>query len=78
MGSPLEPQGTTVTMRGADRPERVVINTKGKIVFTSGSKHCITMLSYSRKEKRSIGTYGSGKGQFKSPHGVAVDDRDNI
>ncbi len=47
------------------------------MVCEKGGGH-VSILSPSGKKIRSFGTSGSGPGQFKYPHGIAVDGEGNV
>ena len=81
LGRIAEPRGLTLNQRG----ELVVVT---KVVILSPGprdedikvvgEHCISVFSPSGEKLRSFGTCGSGKGQFYSPYGVAVNSEGNI
>jgi DNA-binding beta-propeller fold protein YncE len=56
----------------------VAIGRKGDIVVSEFDSHCISVYRPSGEKLRSFGTYGSGRGEFWLPRGVAVDEEGNI
>ena len=76
---PVKKLGTPIiTIGGMGGPVGVVINQRGEVVVTDEDSHCIHVCSPSGEKLQSIGTHGSGKGQFDGPEGVAVDGEGNI
>ena len=76
---PIERLGTpTMTITGLRNPWGVVVNKKGEIIIAEYDAHCISVYSQAGEKLRSLGSPGSGQGQFIGPRGVAVDDDDNI
>ena len=71
---PVEKLGTPIlTLRGVVGPWGVAINQRGEVIVTEFSRHCVSVFSPSGEKLRTIGSHGSGLGQFKSPRGFAVD-----
>jgi tripartite motif-containing protein 2/3/tripartite motif-containing protein 71 len=62
----------------AQRPWGVVVTQNRKVVVTEYDGNCISMFSPDMKKLQSIGSYGSGKGQFNCPCGVTVDGDGDI
>ena len=77
--SPVEKLGTPIlTFPGVRGPWDVTINKRGEVIVAELDRSCVSVFSPSGNKLRTIGTYGSGQGQFGSPHGVAVDTGGNI
>ena len=73
---PVEMLGTPIlTFSGVGEPWGVAINQRGEVVVTNP---CIHVFSPSGEKLRSFGTCGSGKEQFATPYGVAMDGEGNI
>ena len=76
---PVEKLGTPIlTISGVVEPCGVSISQRGDMVVTDWDSHCVHVFGPSGDKLRSIGTHGSGKGQFDGPQGVAVDGEGNI
>ena len=80
VGIPIKKLGAPVmTITGLSNPWGVAVNKKGEIIISESTAHRVSVYSQAGEKLRSFGSYGSGKGQFKYPRGVAVDDdADNI
>ena len=77
--SPAEKLGTPIlTIKGVTTPFNVAINQREEVLLTEIDAHCVSVFSSSGKKLRSIGTLGSGEGQFHYPRGIAVDGEGNI
>ena len=75
--SPVEGLGVPIqTFSGFRRPRGVAFNHAGEMLISAGD--CVSVLSPNGTKLRSLGTRGSGPGQFRYPRGVAVDDDGNI
>ena len=48
-----------------------------KVIVTQCSGHCMNVYELGGKLVKSVGSEGSGEGQFKHPHGLDVSDRNN-
>ena len=72
--SPVEKLGTPIlTLGWVKGPKGVALYERGEVVVTEWGVHCVSVFGPSGEKLRSFGTLGSGQGQFKYPHGVAVD-----
>jgi hypothetical protein len=60
-----------------EEPWGITISPKGEIVVTNYQR-CVSVFTSNGAKCQSIGTRGSGKGQFMYPRGVAVDVEGNI
>ena len=58
---------------GVRKPWGVTINQRGEIVVTESDGYCVSILCPNGEKLLSF-----GQGQFKNPHGVAVDNELNI
>ena len=77
--SPVEELGTPITtINGLNRPRGVAVSPSGELIVTENKGHCVSIFSPSGEKLRSFGSLGSGKGQFSSPRGVALDGMGNI
>ena len=56
----------------------VAVNQRGEIIVVEHRGHCISIFSPAGEKLQSIGSEGSGPGQFSYPRGVTVDNNDNI
>ena len=71
--------GTSIkTIVGVKGPVGVAIRQRCDIVVAEGNGHCVSIFSPAGEKLRSLGSFGSGRGQFNGPRGVAVDDGGNI
>ena len=59
-----------------NHPEGICISLN-KVIVTQYSGHCMNVYELGGKLVKSVGSEGSGEGQFKNPHGVDVSDRNN-
>ena len=60
-------------------PWGIAVNRAGNLVISeSRPEHCVSVFSPVGDHFLSFGDFGSGRGQFRYPSGVAVDDKDNI
>ena len=76
---PLEKLGIPIqTIRGVEGPQGVAINSRGEVVVTETSKHCVSIFSLSGQKLLEFGTHGSGQGQFNTPRGLTMDSEGNI
>ena len=76
---PVKKLGTQIlAIGGMRKPWGVAFNLRGEMVVTDQESHCVHVVSPSGEKHRSIGTHGSGKGQFDEPHGLTVDNEGNI
>ena len=76
---PVEKLGTPIfTISWVGRPWGVAINCRGEVVVSDKDSDCVHVFSPSGEKLRSLGTRGSGKGQFDKPRGVAMDGEGNI
>ena len=60
-----------------DSPSGIAVREGGEVVVAEWDGHCVSIIS-GNGEKKSLGTPGSGPGQFYYPHGVAIDTAGNI
>ena len=58
-------------------PWGIAIREGGEIVVAEDYGHCISIISCN-EERKSLGTQGSGPGEFNYPEGVAIDSGGNI
>lgn len=56
---------------GLDKPWGVAVTTGNRIVVAERGKHCLSYITRNG-DKKSIGTQGSGPGQFYWPAGIAI------
>ena len=56
---------------------RGICITGNKVLVTQWSGHCVNMYELGGKLIRSVGTQGTGEGQFKKPWGLDVSERTN-
>ena len=56
----------------------MVVNKKGEIIVAEDYAHRISIYSHAGEKLRSLGSKGSGQGEFNGPFNVAVDDDGNI
>ena len=76
---PIEELETPIkTITGLKGPWGVVVNKKGEIIIAEEGAHCISIYSHAGEKLRSLGSKGSGQGEFIGPRGVAVDNDGNI
>ena len=72
--SPLENLGTPIlTLGGVMGPSGVEINKRGEVVVTEKSGACVSVFSQCGDKILSLGSCGSGQGEFNHPRGVATD-----
>ena len=77
--SPVEKLGIPIlTIHKTNRPWGVAINQRGEAAVTEWDAHVVSLFSPNGKKLQSIGTRGSGCGQFQNPAGVALDCEGNI
>ena len=69
---------SNMVIRGVNKPYGVTTNSKGHIIITESSGHCVSVFTAEGIKIKSFGSNGSGQGQFNGPSGVAVDNDDNI
>ena len=67
-----------MVIRGVNKPYGVTTNSKGHIIASEYSGHCISVFTTEGIKISSFGSNGSGQGQFNIPTGMAVDNADNI
>ena len=76
---PVQKLGTPIkTISGLKKPCGVAVNKRGEIIVAEENGHCISIFSPTGEKLRSLGSKGSGPGQFNEPSGVTVDDDGNI
>ena len=76
---PVENLGSPViTVGNITQPCAVALNQVGDVVITECEAHCVSVFGPSGEKLRSFGEWGSDDGQFRCPHGVAVDREMNI
>ena len=76
---PPEERGTPVNIiTGLEGPWGVDVSEDGLVIVSEHSKHCVTILNKKGEKIRSLGSRGTGRGQFNSPRGVAVTGRGTI
>ncbi len=76
---PIEKLGTPIlTIYEVDGPWGITFNQRGEVVVAEHNGSCATIFSSRGEKLRSLGTHGSGQGQFSHPCGVAVDGEGNI
>ena len=76
---PVQKLGTPIkTISGLKEPWGVAVNQRGEVIVAETRGHCISIFSPTGEKLRSLGSLGSGYGQFNSPRGVAVNDDGNI
>ena len=76
---PLKELGNPVrSINGVNKPRGVVVNQQGEVVVTEDEGHCVSVFSSTGEKIRSLGSHGTGHGQFKRPFGVSIDDDGNI
>ena len=63
---------------GPLRPWGLAVDKKEQLVVVEQGSHCITVYDKEGKKVRSFGSEGTKKGQFTSPHGVAVTNDGHI
>jgi len=65
---------------GLTKPWGVTTDSKGRIVVTESSGHCVSIFSpeWNKIQSLGSGSRSSREGQFNCPTGVTVDDDDNI
>ena len=63
---------------GVHSPQGTAVNTRGEIIVVEYMQHCVFIFDSAGKKIKSIGTKGSGRGQFEYPCGVDLDKHDNI
>ena len=61
-----------MTISGINSPYNVAVHDNGDIFVTSFSDHCIRVFDKSGKKKTTIGSHGSGDGQFIAPLGIVI------
>jgi DNA-binding beta-propeller fold protein YncE len=66
------------TIDSVSQPLRLALSQHGEIVVSETANHCVSIFSQCGDKLRSFGSCGSGKGQFDSPQGVAVDSKGHI
>ena len=77
--SPVNKLGAPIlNFHGVRGPRGVAINQRGEVIVVEGDGHCVSVFSPSGEKLQTIGTCGSGQGQFQWPRGVAVDGECNI
>jgi len=59
-------------------PINVAVDSAGYVYVSDIGNNMIQIFDSSGNFVRSLGSYGSGNGQFKSPYGVAVDSAGNV
>ena len=59
-----------------NKPKGICISLN-KVIITQYSGHCMNEYELGGKLVKSVGSEGSGEGQFKHPHGLDVSDRNN-
>ena len=74
--SPFQYSEVPIQTFDIKNPRGVAFNHAGEIVVSAGDY--VSVLGLNGTKIRSIGTHGSGPGQFLDPRGVAVDDEGNI
>jgi tripartite motif-containing protein 2/3/tripartite motif-containing protein 71 len=62
---------------GLKKPQGVTTNSKGHILVTEEGAHCVSVFNGGEKLFL-FGTNGNSNQQFDHPHGIAVDENDNI
>ena len=76
---PVKKLGTPIkTISGVEGPWGVAVNQKGEVIVSEWSGHCVSIFSPAGEKLVSLGSQGSGHGQFDHPRDVAVDDGGNI
>ena len=84
-GSPynfyIKPNGTQLqkaikTITKLQSPKAVAINSKYQMVVCEENRHSVSVFGRKAKKLVMIGEYGTGKGKFNHPTGVAVDGKD--
>ncbi len=66
------------TIGGVEGSHGVALGKGGEVIVTEYSGHSVSIFSSDGKKLRSFGAYGTDKGQFINPRGVAVDGEGNI
>ena len=61
-----------MTISGITSPYNVAVHDSGDIFVTSFNDHCICVFDKSGKKKTTIGSHGSGDGQFIAPLGIVI------
>ncbi|MGH9679740.1 MAG: peptidyl-alpha-hydroxyglycine alpha-amidating lyase family protein [Candidatus Acidiferrales bacterium] len=62
-----------------DRPTDVAWDTQGNIFVSDGYGNSrVVKISPGGKWLKEVGTFGTGQDQFRTPHGIAADDQNNI
>ena len=61
-----------MTISGINRPYYVAVHDSGDIFVTSNNNHCVCVFDKNGTKKATIGSQGSGDGQFNSPQGITI------
>ena len=66
------------TIGGVFRPWGMTINQKNELFVVEYGENRVTFFNSKGEMIRSLGSWGSGNGQFNTPSGIAVDDNGDI
>ena len=76
---PVKKLGTPIKIiSGLNETRGVAVNQRGEILVAEHKRNCISIFSQTGEKLRSFGSQGPEPGQFRYPHGVTLDDNDNI
>lgn len=76
---PVTELGTRMlTTSGLEGPSGIAIMQSGDLVLTESDGSCISFYSPSGQKRASFGQYGSKRGEFNLPSGIAVDSGGDI